>query len=78
MTDKVFVFVSIYLPVHHLAETSAFAVRVHRFPEAVSMGCARFTVVAARASAELHGEHHSRYHFDRPLAADFLDVNFFF
>lgn len=22
------------------------------------MGCARFTVVAARARAELHGEHH--------------------
>jgi hypothetical protein len=42
-----------------LAETSAFAVRVHRLPEAVSMGCARLTVVAARARAELHGKHHS-------------------
>lgn len=58
-----------------LAETSAFAVRVHRLPEAVSMGCARFTIVAARARAELHGEH--QYHFDRPLAADFLDGIFF-
>jgi hypothetical protein len=41
-----------------LAETSAFAVRVHRLPEAVSMGGARFTVVATRARAELHGEYH--------------------
>jgi hypothetical protein len=39
------------------------------------MGCARFTVVATRARAELHGA--LRYHFDQPLAADFLDVNFF-
>ena len=38
------------------------------------MGCARFTVVTGRACAELHGKHH---HVDRPLAADFLDVNFF-
>jgi hypothetical protein len=44
-----------------LAETSAFAVRVHRLPEAVSMGRARFTVVASRARAELHGEHHDHH-----------------
>ena len=40
-----------------LAETSAFAIRVHRLPEALSMDRARFTVVAPRARAELHGEH---------------------
>jgi hypothetical protein len=62
------VFVHIRLPVHHLAETSTFAVRVHRLPEAVSMGCARFTVIAARARAELHGEHHRHdtISIDRP------------
>jgi len=60
-----------------LAETSAFAVRVHRLPEAISMGCARFTVIPARAGAEFHGEHY-QYHLDRPLVADFLDVTYFF
>jgi hypothetical protein len=56
-------------------ETTAFAVRVHRLPEAVSMGCARFTVVAARARAKLHGEHHDTISIDRsPLT--FLDDTF--
>lgn len=46
-------------------ETSAFAVRVHHLPEVISMGCARFTVVAARTSAKLHGEHHDTISIDR-------------
>jgi hypothetical protein len=45
-------------------ETPTFAIRVYRFPEAVSMDCARLTVVAAGARAKLHGGYHDAI-FDR-------------
>ena len=52
------------LSAYRPAETSTFAVRIYHIPEAISMGCARFTVVAARARAKLHGEYHDGISID--------------
>ena len=42
--------------IHQATETTTLAVRIHRLPEAVPMGCAHAAVVPARARAELRSE----------------------
>ena len=54
----------VYPVVYRATETSAFAVRIHHIPEAISMGRARSTVVAARACAKFHGEYHDGISID--------------
>jgi hypothetical protein len=38
------------------------------------MGCARFTVVAARTHAKLHGEHHDTISIDRSPLTFWMDL----
>jgi hypothetical protein len=55
-------------------ETFAFAVRVHRLPEIISMGCARFTVVTTRTRAKFHGEHYDTISIDRSPLTFWTDL----